>query len=290
VKKNQDQPADAAELRRHAEARLKLQRPEGRGQTTEAQTARLVHELEVHQIELEMQNEELRQTRANMEVLLAQYADLYEFAPTGYFNLAADGTILAVNLTGAHLIGIERGRLLNRRFGFLVAPADRPVFNAFLERAFAGEGREFCEVAMLRGETAPLYVRVEAMMSESRQECRAAVMDVTDRHQAEAERERLIQELQTALDRVKMLSGLLPICANCKMIRDDQGYWNQVEAYVASHSEVTFTHGLCPECVHKLYPEYAHGLNPEPGVPVPETAPADASGGHIAPEQHGSET
>jgi hypothetical protein len=115
-------------------------------------------------------------------------------------------------------------------------------------------------------------------------------MDVTDRHQAEAERERLIQELQTALDRVKMLSGLLPICANCKMIRDDQGYWNQVEAYVASHSEVTFTHGLCPECVHKLYPEYAHGLNPEPGVPVPETAPADASGGHIAPEQRGSET
>jgi hypothetical protein len=81
------------------------------------------------------------------------------------------------------------------------------------------------------------------------------VLDVTDRHRAELERERLIQELQTALARVKLLSGLLPICANCKKIRDDQGYWKQVESYVESHSEATFSHGICPECLHKLYPE-----------------------------------
>ena len=68
-------------------------------------------------------------------------------------------------------------------------------------------------------------------------------------------RERLILELQDALAQVKTLSGLLPICASCKKIRDDDGYWNQLEAYIQDHSEVVFSHGLCPECAKELYPE-----------------------------------
>ena len=70
------------------------------------------------------------------------------------------------------------------------------------------------------------------------------------------EREKLILELQDALAKVKTLSGLLPICASCKKIRDDTGYWNQIESYLSSHSEVLFSHGICPECTKKLYPEY----------------------------------
>jgi PAS domain S-box-containing protein len=265
MKKNLNQPADAlltvgptgrtgTALRRCAEERLKRQRPEGRGQKTKSETARLVHELKVHQIELEMQNEELQRARAKADALLAQYTDLYDFAPTGYFNLAADGTILAVNLTGARLLGLGRAQLLKRRFTLLVSEADRPVFNAFLEKTFAGTDRECCEVALLRAEAAPLFVRVEAVVSEGRRECRAAMLDVTGHHRAEVERERLLQELQTALARVKLLSGLLPICANCKKIRDDQGYWKQVESYIEGHSEATFSHGICPECLHQLYP------------------------------------
>ncbi len=79
--------------------------------------------------------------------------------------------------------------------------------------------------------------------------------DVSERRRAELEREKLIADLQDALSRVKRLSGLLPICASCKKIRDDSGYWQQVETYMASHSEVEFSHGLCPECAAKLYPE-----------------------------------
>ena len=277
MKKNQNQSTYAAELRRRAEKQLKRQRPEGGGQRTALETARLVHELEVHQIELEMQNEELQRTRARAEALLAQYTDLYDFAPTGYFNLAADGTILAVNLTGARLLGLERAQLLNRRFGVLVSESDRPVFNAFLEKTFAGKDREFCEVALLKAETTPLFVLVEAVVSEGRRECRAAVLDVTDRYQTEAERDQLIQELQQALASVKSLSGLLPICASCKKIRDDQGYWEQVEAYISSHSEATFTHGLCPECFHKLYPEF------EDRAPGPATTGTPAE--KIPPQQ-----
>jgi PAS domain S-box-containing protein len=80
--------------------------------------------------------------------------------------------------------------------------------------------------------------------------------DITERKQAEEEREKLILQLQKALDEVKQLSGLLPICASCKKIRDDKGYWNQIESYIYDHSEAEFSHSICPECFKKLYPEY----------------------------------
>jgi PAS domain S-box-containing protein len=79
--------------------------------------------------------------------------------------------------------------------------------------------------------------------------------DVTERKRAEEERERLVAELREALAKIKKLSGLLPICSSCKRIRDDHGYWHQVEHYMKDHAEVEFSHGLCPECMAKLYPE-----------------------------------
>jgi ABC-type glycerol-3-phosphate transport system permease component len=77
-----------------------------------------------------------------------------------------------------------------------------------------------------------------------------------ERKRAEGEREKLIVELQNALAELKTLSGLLPICSSCKKIRDDQGYWNQIEVYISGHSTAKFSHGLCPECAKKLYPKY----------------------------------
>jgi PAS domain S-box-containing protein len=83
--------------------------------------------------------------------------------------------------------------------------------------------------------------------------------DITARKQTEAERDTLIKDLQEALANVKSLSGLLPICASCKKIRDDKGYWSQVESYIQSHSDATFTHGICPDCIKKFYPDLAAG-------------------------------
>jgi hypothetical protein len=74
--------------------------------------------------------------------------------------------------------------------------------------------------------------------------------------QADKEKSKIIKELQSALEKVKMLSGMLPICASCKQIRDDRGYWNKIEVYIEKHSEAEFSHGICPECARKLYPEY----------------------------------
>ena len=114
--------SNAAELRRQAEAKLSERKKKAAPPpATEADTRRLVHELEVHQIELEMQNEELVQSRAEVEALLRQYTDLYDFAPVGYFTLARDGAIHQVNLAGANLLGVERGALIKRRFGVFVS-------------------------------------------------------------------------------------------------------------------------------------------------------------------------
>ncbi|RJR17901.1 MAG: DNA-binding response regulator [Desulfobacteraceae bacterium] len=74
---------------------------------------------------------------------------------------------------------------------------------------------------------------------------------------AERERDRLIKELKDALANVKTLRGLLPICASCKKIRDDRGYWTQVEVFIGNHSEADFSHGICPDCMKKLYPDFA---------------------------------
>ena len=86
-----------------------------------------------------------------------------------------------------------------------------------------------------------------------------AVEDITARRTAEEERDKIHLAHKEALDKVKKLTGMLPICANCKKIRNDQGYWEQIEAYISEHSAVEFTHGLCPECATKLYPEIDYG-------------------------------
>jgi hypothetical protein len=75
------------------------------------------------------------------------------------------------------------------------------------------------------------------------------------RRKAEAEKDALIVELHKALDEVKILRGLIPICASCKNIRDDNGFWQQLEVYISAHSDAQFSHGICPECTRELYPE-----------------------------------
>ena len=87
--------------------------------------------------------------------------------------------------------------------------------------------------------------------------------EIKSRVLAERELEGAIQELQTALGNIKQLKGLLPICASCKKIRDDQGYWKQVEEYLAEHSDAIFSHGLCPDCIKRLYPEVAEKILPK---------------------------
>src|ERR1039458_5083293 len=124
----------AAELRRFAEVRLRARPVNQRSKTADPKSAaaplRLLHELQVHQVELEMQNAELHEARDRMEALLEKYTDLYDFAPVGHFSLDESGRIMEVNLTGAALLGVERSRLINRSLPRFVAPASQPDFLA----------------------------------------------------------------------------------------------------------------------------------------------------------------
>ena len=91
----------------------------------------------------------------------------------------------------------------------------------------------------------------------------ASFIDITKRKEIEADREKLIGKLQDALNKIKTLRGIIPICASCKKIRDDKGYWNQLESYIREHSGAVFSHGICPECVEKLYPDLHNNPRPD---------------------------
>jgi PAS domain S-box-containing protein len=106
--------------------------------------------------------------------------------------------------------------------------------------------------------------RLEEIVDARIAELRTAYERLRDedakRREVQAEREKLIGELQEALAKVKTLSGFIPICASCKKIRDDKGFWNQLEAYLSAHSEIEFSHSLCPDCARKLYPDLMGGI------------------------------
>ena len=187
-------------LRRRAEDRLR-ERPGNQRSTavvpkSDADAKRLLHELQVHQIELEMQNAELRQARDELEVALDNYTDLYDFAPSGYFTLAATGTILRANLTGSLLVGIERSRLVGQSFGRFVSAEFRPAFGTFLEQVFVGQTKQAGDFELARQGQPPRFVHIEAQCLLNGQGCRAAVVDITARKTAEEARYRL--EVMTA--------------------------------------------------------------------------------------------
>jgi PAS domain S-box-containing protein len=190
---------DPVELRRHAEARLsdqrKGQRSKAGDQKSEADTLRVLHELEVHQIELEMQNTELQRVRDDMEAALERYTDLYDFAPVGYFSIDDEGLILEVNLTGAASLGVERSRLIRLRLQRFVAPASRTIFRTFLEKVFAGFKYQFCEALLLKEGGGTFWASFRAMSAVcpkgARKWCRVTFEDITVRKQAEEAQHRL---------------------------------------------------------------------------------------------------
>lgn len=187
--------ADAANLRHRAEVRLKGQHAHSVPPRTEAATKRALHELQVHQIELEMQNSELQEARDKMETLLETYTDLYDFAPIGYFSIDEQGLIMEVNLTGAALLGIERSRLINRRLQGFVDPPSRTAFLAFLKKVFAGSEKQICEMPLMNERSLPFWADLQAASASSlrgkKKWCRLAVSDVTALKQAEEVRQNL---------------------------------------------------------------------------------------------------
>jgi len=179
---------DGTELRARAEVRLKEKssRSEADDRSAVEESQRLAQELQVHQIELELQNEELRASRAELEAGLERYSRLYDFAPVGYLTLDRDGEIQKVNLTGARLLGLERSRLVGSRLGLFISAEYRPAFHALLEKVFESQAKQGCDLTLCSERRARLWVHIEAGASDDRgHECRAILTDVTERRRIE---------------------------------------------------------------------------------------------------------
>ena len=200
-----------------------------------------------------------RRIEEALKVSETRFRRLFETAKDGILILDGEtGQIAEVNPFLMEMLGYNREELLGKRLWEIGAFMDIEKSKAsFLEL----KSKEY-----IRYENLPLETKdgrifnVEFVSNVYRvnhtKVIQCNIRDITERRRAEEEREKLIIQLQEAISKIKMLSGLLPICASCKKIRNDQGYWEQIENYIRDHSEAEFNHSLCPECVKKLYPEY----------------------------------
>jgi PAS domain-containing protein len=171
---------DARMLRKKAEEKLKQNNTKTDKPVLESDVKKLLHELQVHQIELEMQNEELREAYETAETALKNYTMLYDFAPMGYFTLDSEGTICELNFTAAEILGDKRFSLLNSNFKLFVSEDSQAVFNEFLSKLFKSTAKESCEVELGYDSRPHCLVYMEGIVTGDDKKCLLSVVDITN--------------------------------------------------------------------------------------------------------------
>jgi PAS domain S-box-containing protein len=215
---------DPAELRRRAEARLRERKIV---KQSDFSTQRLFHELEVHRIELEMQNAELQKTRDELELSLEKITDLYDFAPVGYFSIDESGVVMDANLKSAVLLGVERSRLINRSLLLFVDQKSHPVLMAFLKNVLAEPKDQECEALLLKkgGGTFWAVFRATSAVCPvgTSRWCRVAFGDITARKQVEEAQRRLEDMADTNLGLNREIVRRQTVEQNLKESEQSQG-------------------------------------------------------------------
>jgi PAS domain S-box-containing protein len=178
--------SEAKILRLKAEEVLEKRISESGRQLSEVDTLKLIHELEVQQVELDMQYDELVYARAEAHQIAEKFSELYEFAPLGYFALSKDGRIKESNLYGAGMLNKERSHLKNSRFDFFLSEDTKPIFHDFLSKIFKTSAKENCEVTLSVNGGALVYVYLSGVSTGNEDRCILTMVDITERKQAEA--------------------------------------------------------------------------------------------------------
>ena len=202
---------DIDALRKKAEAKLREQ--EARLKDLSAlDLQHLVHELGTYQIELEMQNEELRKSQIELEDSRSKYSDLYDFAPAGYFTFDKNGFILEVNLTGAALLQKERSFLIKKPFSIFIHKDDQDLFYKHRHEVFVSGSRQTCEIRLKSDSSSQIFLRLISIpvqdSSGSYNQIRTTVSDITERKQAEEEIKQRVEELNAANDELTRFNNV----------------------------------------------------------------------------------
>jgi PAS domain-containing protein len=177
--KKEQNVTDAQKLRLKAEAQLNEKCEKMDAPAMETDVKKLLHELQVHQIELEMQNEELRQANETAETALKKYTLLYDLAPMGYFTLDAEGSICDLNFTGAEILGEKRFSLINSNFKLFISEDSLPVFNNFFSKLYTSNSKQSCEVTLGYDDRVLCPVYMEGVVTGDERECLLAVVDIS---------------------------------------------------------------------------------------------------------------
>jgi PAS domain S-box-containing protein len=204
-----------------------------------------------------------RAARRDSETARAHLASIVESCDDAIISKSLDGTILSWNRGAERVYGYRAEEIIGRSISVLI-PSERhhemEEVRVLIEH---GECMERFETMRVRkdGQSIDVAITISPIKADGKISGAAVITrDITERKRQENERLKLIQDLRAALTRVHTLSGLLPICASCKKIRNDHGYWEQVETYIKNRSNADFTHGICPDCITRLYPEYSPQL------------------------------
>ncbi len=203
-------------------------------------------------IEREMASAKSRRARRQAEEAMHLLAAIVESTDDAIWGQGMDGEVVSWNQAAEKIFGYRADEIIGRSVAILFPLDKRDELIGMMERLKCGEPAGLYESTRVRkgGQIIPVSTTVSPIRDTDGNIVGASAItrDITERKLAEEERARLIEDLQDALKQVKTLSGLLPICASCKRIRDDKGYWQQVEIYISSHTDAEFTHGICPEC------------------------------------------
>lgn len=178
-KEENESLTEAQLLRIKAEAQLKLKIKKAGDVESESDIKRLLHELQVHQIELEMQNEELRIANESTELALKKFTMLYDLAPMGYFSIDQNGKIYELNFTGAEMLGERRFSLVNSNFKLFVSDESKDTFNDFLSKVFSSNYKESCEIKLGYDTKVLNHVYLEGVVTGDDTNCLLSVVDIS---------------------------------------------------------------------------------------------------------------
>jgi PAS domain S-box-containing protein len=195
-----------------------------------------------------------KQAEAALRESEDRYRAFFEYSIDAILLTAPDGSIFAANPAACRIFGRSEAEICQAGRNGLIDTNDPRLPAALEQRARTGSFKG--ELTYLRQDGTRFPGELSTALFRDRNgliKTSMIIRDITERKRAEQEREQLIEALQEALANIKTLRGLLPICASCKKIRDDSGYWSQIEAYVQAHSDAVFSHGICPDCAKRLY-------------------------------------